>query len=932
MVQETKEDKGFLQSTADFFKNLDYGQLAEESIPFVGENIIIGNIKENLKEGSLGSAALNTAALGIGVIPGAGDLLAMPFRALAKKYSKAQNALKKAIKNTPTDTRLAEPVTSFFKTGKGSEYVMNKGNITTRHKKVTGENLNPSAKTIFLDQKAATIFKDDFASPNQLQKQVGGEGYRTIIPDPTSPNTTANIILETSKGPVKKATFNFSLVPKKGLQPLEILENGTHIGNPITQVDNVAVDDIAKYTATKTNMVPVRPINQSQLQSNKLPFKKGGEFVNPINKEILTNKNAGAINIKIEPTDVKGGKPMATMSAGNFDVEKVGTIGKGNTQIKVNLIKPTSTGKKGGWEWVSKNSETKDANTLISVTKGNKHYYTYETDFSKGGNLTTYPASASEPRLRPTTTGQLEFGEEIGTIRMGKYDKNHPKAGQPRIHSVYSKITTFSEGGLVSNNKYNEGGPVMALEEQTEMAFGDEPPRIDPVSGNEVPPGALPSEVRDDIPARLSEGEYVVPADVLQYYGIKFFEDLRGKAKMELASMEENGRMGGEPVDDASMDGMDDLPFSAEELNTYDDGQDEPVREFQEGGLVTEMASLQPQTFVKTYVNSEGSKLYIRFVNGVAIPPVPPGYFEEGAPVEGVAPVAPVDSTMPENEPQDSEADQSIWDGTKPPVRMSIGELAMAMAIHSGGTKIPLDSLPTVGLIKGVVNLMGGNTSMSELLQKEAKKRLEDTEGLTGNEVLVLTNMSNLPLDKIATWRNTLSKPVSKGGAATSLNKFSDIFKGRNDPTRTGTGIQTYKEGLETTTLREETEAKKELAKTKQQKNVDAITAKAKEEGTNILGTIDREAEAKTRQERDEQNRQEDAARSATTTVDKKEIGTSSFQSGSAYSGRTGSDREFGMNKGGLATRKKKKKQRHTYHSIIIIRLLSKYADPNIKE
>ena len=76
----------------------------------------------------------------------------------------------------------------------------------------------------------------------------------------------------------------------------------------------------------------------------------------------------------------------------------------------------------------------------------------------------------------------------------------------------------------------------MALNEQTEMVFGDEPPRRDPVSGNEVPPGALPSEVRDDIPARLSEGEYVVPADVLQYYGIKFFEDLRGKAKNDLLS------------------------------------------------------------------------------------------------------------------------------------------------------------------------------------------------------------------------------------------------------------------------------------------------------------------------------------------------------------------------------------------------------------
>ena len=34
-------------------------------------------------------------------------------------------------------------------------------------------------------------------------------------------------------------------------------------------------------------------------------------------------------------------------------------------------------------------------------------------------------------------------------------------------------------------------------------------PEIDPVSGNEVPVGAFPEEVRDDVPAMLSEGEFV---------------------------------------------------------------------------------------------------------------------------------------------------------------------------------------------------------------------------------------------------------------------------------------------------------------------------------------------------------------------------------------------------------------------------------------
>ena len=71
----------------------------------------------------------------------------------------------------------------------------------------------------------------------------------------------------------------------------------------------------------------------------------------------------------------------------------------------------------------------------------------------------------------------------------------------------------------------------------------------DPVSGNEIPPGSLAREVRDDIPAQLSDGEYVVPADVVQYFGVKFFEDIRAEAKAGLAEMEATGRIGGEPVE-----------------------------------------------------------------------------------------------------------------------------------------------------------------------------------------------------------------------------------------------------------------------------------------------------------------------------------------------------------------------------------------------
>jgi hypothetical protein len=43
----------------------------------------------------------------------------------------------------------------------------------------------------------------------------------------------------------------------------------------------------------------------------------------------------------------------------------------------------------------------------------------------------------------------------------------------------------------------------------------------DPISNNPVPVGSTKKEVRDDIPANLSEGEFVLPADVVRYHGLE---------------------------------------------------------------------------------------------------------------------------------------------------------------------------------------------------------------------------------------------------------------------------------------------------------------------------------------------------------------------------------------------------------------------------
>lgn len=99
----------------------------------------------------------------------------------------------------------------------------------------------------------------------------------------------------------------------------------------------------------------------------------------------------------------------------------------------------------------------------------------------------------------------------------------------------------FAKGGMVEEEQMNR------LMQEGGMA--DDGMSREPVTGNNIPPGALASEVRDNVDAKLSGGEYVVPADVLRYYGVRFFEDLRSQAKQGMMEMESAGRIGGVPVD-----------------------------------------------------------------------------------------------------------------------------------------------------------------------------------------------------------------------------------------------------------------------------------------------------------------------------------------------------------------------------------------------
>jgi hypothetical protein len=95
-----------------------------------------------------------------------------------------------------------------------------------------------------------------------------------------------------------------------------------------------------------------------------------------------------------------------------------------------------------------------------------------------------------------------------------------------RLAVDFSDVVDF-----VGTLKKAEGGSVEKKAEFIKKDDDDDVP--DP------PPGATPEEVADDIPAYLSTGEYVLPANVVRYIGLKNITGMHQRALSELQQMED---------------------------------------------------------------------------------------------------------------------------------------------------------------------------------------------------------------------------------------------------------------------------------------------------------------------------------------------------------------------------------------------------------
>jgi hypothetical protein len=249
------------------------------------------------------------------------------------------------------------------------------------------------------------------------------------------------------------------------------------------------------------------------------------------------------------------------------------------------------------------------------LVMGDKHRYREHSKIKDKGVKMVYQSitpifDLSNTLLEKRGYKPEEVMAELAEEEAGRMKRYGQDFEQPNLWNKLKTKLGFAIGGLATE----EAPRSNSMSRQMEMALTSGSNDVDPVSGNEVPPGSLPEEVRDDIDARLSEGEYVVPADVVRYFGVKVFEDMRMEAKMGLSQMDADGRIGGEPMPvEGGMEGMQDI--TEEDLASLEQAMSTGVAD---GGLMDKLATAaKSDKLINARMNAKG--MSVGYYNGGSV-------------------------------------------------------------------------------------------------------------------------------------------------------------------------------------------------------------------------------------------------------------------------------------------------------------------------
>jgi hypothetical protein len=405
---------------------------------------------------------------------------------------------------------------------------------------------------------------------------------------------------------------------------------GFHVGTPV-QAERRTTKKIGERTLPLQLRTTLKPARIPDLSSFKEPKRWLAEIsVNGNDKDLLKFLMQDPKDANLILDQVENKIPIKMNNTTYYmlpDAERMGM----DKKLWKDLVLEAGRAVRVGLDTTKNYNDRKEWFETIKRVANKNGYdsYVYKNEYEVG--------SASPDDLAVQIKEAMAGKRDPKTIDVGKQSDSYMLLEEDQAKGVFGTKTKgdpdfmknkggllLAKGGVTMNNQmemFDEGG------------LKDEGGTVDPVSGNDVPPGSTQEEVRDDIPAQLSEGEFVFPADVVRFIGLEKLMQMRQKAKMGLQKMEDMGQMGNS--EEATI--PDNLPFDINDLDTEEEEQyNSETTEMAQGGVVKAATGTLVNTAPNTFTQqSQFANQQLPTTNTYTAPTIPT---PTAAPVGGYTP------------------------------------------------------------------------------------------------------------------------------------------------------------------------------------------------------------------------------------------------------------------------------------------------------
>ena len=280
---------------------------------------------------------------------------------------------------------------------------------------------------------------------------------------------------------------------------------------------------------------------------DKIDYSKIAKGKRKNNPEFTALPDKFDADIKIDPKYIGGRKRLevvtdyATQALKDLDVPEY------TEQKKPGILKKLFGMEQGGIMMAQQGKMPLPMEEATSAPQGGG---------PKAANPAAQPEGLGAPTGAPAPAGSSDPRDEaIKEVAQKMQNRSAPApipAEVPQMAGLgapMQEVPMMAKGGMADDS----GMSVM-------IGLGAPPADYEKAAEGNPPPGATKEEVADDQLVLLSEGELVVPANVVRYHGLGAYEGMRRDALMGLQDMETNGQIeyvsgGAEKADKVDDDG-----------------------------------------------------------------------------------------------------------------------------------------------------------------------------------------------------------------------------------------------------------------------------------------------------------------------------------------------------------------------------------------